>query len=430
MKKLLMVFLLMSSTILARDLTLEEAVDLSLTNSKDIQISEKNLEISKINMGKALKMALPSIKYTGQYTRTNYDRPIPVSEEKIKKGRGTYTQSLTLTQPLFMGGSILAGIKAAGSYENIANYNFINSKIKMRIDTISTFFNLLNSEKDLKVLETSKSILNKRYEKQKIQLDLRLITKTDISQTEYSLLTIDANIIAIKSQIDTYREQLRIKTGLDKSESLNVIDFEIPENLTVNIDIDKDIEQAVNESLSARIAEEQYKISEAQSMAAAGDILPKVNAFISYGTTQKASGSTGARSTFERSHKDSEWTGGIQVTWNVFSFGSDWDDYKIAKLEKEKKKLSEISTKENIEISVKSAYFDLLRLEKLRESKSKALEVAKFNFEMDQERYDAGLISTIDYLDTENKYRTASIDYNKTLADYYIAFEKYRSLLI
>lgn len=422
MKKLLSIFLLLASSLFARELTLEEAIDLSLTNSKDIQIAEKNLEISEINLQKAFKLALPKVTYNGKYSRTNYDRQIAVNDYSSEKRRGGYSQNITISQPLFAGGTIFAGIKGAQAYENIANYNFLNSKIKMRIETIAAYFSLLNAEKDLSALENSKTILQKRYDKQKVQLDLRLIRKSDISQTEYSLLNVESNIIAIKSQIDTYREQLRIKTGLSKNEFINVVDFNVPMDLSKNINIDKDLEQAINESLNAKIAEEMYKISEAQTIAAAGNVLPKVSAFATYGTTE--------RTKFENSHRDAKWMGGIQVTWNVFSFGSDIDDYRIAKLEEEQQKLKEVSTKENIEISVKSAYFDLLRLEKLRESKSKALEVAKLNFEMDQERYDAGLISTIDYLDTENKYRNASIDYNKTLMDYYLAFEKYRSLII
>ncbi|MBQ3438184.1 MAG: TolC family protein [Fusobacterium sp.] len=431
MKKLLAIFLLIGSTVLARELTLDEAIDLSIENSKDIQISEKDLEISKLNVKKAFKTALPSVAYSGQYSRTNYNRPVTVSEEEgARYTRGGYTQNLTLTQPLFAGGAIIAGIKGAQAYENIASYNFLNSKIQIRIKTIEKFFNLLNAEKDLKALKNSKSILQKRYDKQKVQLDLRLIRKSDLSQTEYSLLEVESQIIALTSQIDTYREQLRIQTGLDRTELIEVKDFDIPMNLSENINIDRDLKQALTESLGARIVEEQTKISEAQRIAATGDMLPKVNAFVSYGTTNKNSGSNGSRTTFRKSYQESEWTGGIQVSWNIFSFGSDYDSYRIAKLEEEQQKLRETSTKENIEINVKSAYYDVLRLEKLRDSRGKALEVAKLNFEMDQERYEAGLISTIDYLDTEDAYRNASIAYNEALMNYYVAFERYRSLLI
>ena len=49
---------------------------------------------------------------------------------------------------------------------------------------------------------------------------------------------------------------------------------------------------------------------------------------------------------------------------------------------------------------------------------------------MNQEKYDAGLISTIDYLDFETHIDKQEIAYNKVLLDYYYAFETYRSLLI
>ena len=49
MRKILTVFLLMTNIVLARDLTLEQAIDLSLNNSKEMKISEKNLDISKLN---------------------------------------------------------------------------------------------------------------------------------------------------------------------------------------------------------------------------------------------------------------------------------------------------------------------------------------------------------------------------------------------
>ena len=423
MKKILTVFLLMTNIILARDLTLEQAIDLSLSNSKEMKISEKNLDISKLNVNKAIKNALPSVTYAGAYTVGEHERQILTQSERnrINKKRG-YTQNLKLTQPLFTGGAVTAGIKGAKAYENIASYSYLQSKIKNRLDTIKIFSDIINAQKNLEALKYSEGILLKRYQKQEEQLKLRLITKTDVLQTEYSIEDIRAQMINIKNVIDTNMEKLYIRTGINKSEPLNLIPFDIPNNFSEKINLNSDLKQAINESLSAKLAEEQVKVASATRMAAVGDLLPKVNAFASYGT--------GERTTFERSYKDGEWTGGIEVSWKVFSFGSDLDNYRVAKLQEEQEELKETSTKENIEINVRSAYLNVLSLEKQIASQSKALEAAKVNFELNQEKYDAGLISTVDYLDFENTYRQARIAYNKVLLDYYYAFETYRSLLI
>lgn len=423
MKKLLTVFLLMTNIVLARDLTLDQAIDLSLNNSKEMKISGKNLEISKLNVSKAFKNALPSVTYAGAYTVGEHERQILTQSEKnyVSKKRG-YTQNLRLTQPLFTGGVVTAGIKGAKAYENIASYSYLQSKIQNRLDTIKIFSDIINAERNLEALKYSEDVLLKRYQKQEEQLKLRLITRTDILQTEYSIEDIRAQMINIKNIIDTNMEKLYIRTGISKSEPLNLVDFDIPNNFSEKINLNTDLKQAINDSLSAKVAEEQVKVASATRMAAVGDLLPKVNAFASYGT--------GERTTFERSYKDGEWTGGVEVSWKVFSFGSDLDNYRVAKLQEEQEELRETSTKENIEINVRSAYLNVLSLEKQIASQAKALEAAKVNFELNQEKYDAGLISTVDYLDFENTYRQARIAYNKVLLDYYYAFETYRSLLI
>ncbi len=423
MKKILTVFLLMTNIVLARDLTLDQAIDLSLNNSKEMKISEKNLDISKLNVSKAFKNALPSVTYTGAYTVGEHERQILTQSERnyVSKKRG-YTQNLKLTQPLFTGGVVTAGIKGAKAYENIASYSFLQSKIKNRLDTIKIFSDIINAQRNLEALKYSEGVLLKRYQKQEEQLKLRLITKPDILQTEYSIEDIRAQMINVKNVVDTNMEKLYIRTGISKSEPLNLVPFDIPNNFSEKINLDSDLKQAINESLSAKVAEEQVKVASATRMAAVGDLLPQVSAFASYGT--------GERTTFERSYRDGEWTGGVQVSWKVFSFGSDLDNYRVAKLQEEQEELRETSTKENIEIDVRSAYLNVLSLEKQVEAQRKAVEAAKANFEMNQEKYDAGLISTIDYLDFENTYRQARIAYNKVLLDYYYAFETYRSLLI
>ena len=423
MKKILTVFLLMTNIVLARDLTLEQAIDLSLNNSKEMRISEKNLDISKLNVSKAFKNALPSVTYTGAYTVGEHERKILTQSERnyASKKRG-YTQNIKLTQPLFTGGVVTAGIKGAKAYENIASYSFLQSKIKNRLDTIKIFSDTINAQRNLEALKYSEGVLLKRYQKQEEQLKLRLITKPDILQTEYSIEDIRAQMINVKNVVDTNMEKLYIRTGISKSEPLNLVPFDIPNNFSEKINLDSDLKQAINESLSAKVAEEQVKVASATRMAAVGDLLPQVSAFASYGTSE--------RTTFERSYRDGEWTGGVQVSWKVFSFGSDLDNYRVAKLQEEQEELRETSTKENIEIDVRSAYLNVLSLEKQIASQAKALEAAKVNFELNQEKYDAGLISTVDYLDFENTYRQARIAYNKVLLDYYYAFETYRSLLI
>ena len=192
--------------------------------------------------------------------------------------------------------------------------------------------------------------------------------------------------------------------------------------LSRNINFKADLDQAMNESINALVAKNYVEAADASRIVSRADMLPKVNAFASYGTSE--------RTKYNPTIDEAEWRGGIEVTWNVFGFGKNYDNYRVAAIGKEQEMLREKISKDSIDINVTDAYLELIKMEKERDSKERAMEAAIENFRMDQERYDAGLISTVDYLLSESQVREATVAYNQIVIDYLYAFEKYRSLLI
>ena len=75
--------------------------------------------------------------------------------------------------------------------KSIANLLYLGERRDTRLRTIQNYSNIVKYQKDLEALEASKKGLQARYNKQKAQLDLRLITKTDLLKTEYSLLDVE-----------------------------------------------------------------------------------------------------------------------------------------------------------------------------------------------------------------------------------------------
>ncbi|MFR4477851.1 MAG: TolC family protein [Fusobacterium sp.] len=424
MKKILGLLLILSSSVFAREITLDQAIQMALENSKEIKISEKDVEVSKLKVGIAFKDALPSVVYSGTYTRGEYERKMYRHgwEENQVERKGGYTQTISISQPIFQGGAVLGGIKGAQAYKNISNLLYMGERRDVRLETILNYSNIVKYEKDLEALESSHKELKARYEKQKAQLDLRLITKTDILKTEYSMLEVESQIIGTKNSIEIEKEKLRIKTGLVNDKDIEVIEFTVPENLSRNIDFAKDKHQALTESIGALTAKYYVDAADASKIISRADMLPKVNAFASYGTSE--------RTKYNPTIDEAEWRGGVQVTWNVFEFGKNYDNYRVASITKEQEELREKISKDDIGVNVTDAYLELIRMEKERSSKERAMEAAIENFKMDQERYDAGLISTVDFLLSETQMREAKVAYNQVVIDYLYAFEKYRSMLI
>ena len=435
MKKVLGILFLMSATAFARDLTLDEAIELSLNNSKKIQISSKNMKIGELNLARAFKMALPSVSYEGSYSRFEhtqrnmYGRETRVNKitniqdaKKEKVEKGGYTSQIVISQPIFQGGAILGGIKGAKAQSNIMDLSLVAEKRDVRIDTIQMYSNIVRYQKDLEALETSKKELEIRHKEQQNKLDLKLIIKADLLKTEVAMLEVDSNIVQVKNLIEVEMKKLKIETGLTNEEELNLADITVPEELSKNIDFDKDMVTAKTESLDALISKNNVEYANAERMVAFSDNLPKVNAFVQYGGYE--------RDSMDDTFHNEEWRGGVSVSWELFNFGSGIDNFRAANEGYKIEKLNDSIAQDNIEINLTTAYSEVVRLEKLRTAMRSSLEASQENYNIDTERYKAGLLSTQDYLNSEAKLRQSKVDYNKAETDYLVAFEKYRSLLI
>ncbi|MGL4629171.1 TolC family protein, partial [Cetobacterium sp.] len=413
---------LLSTAAFSRELTLESAIDLALENGKSIKATELSKENANLNVKRAFKAALPTVTYNGQYQRAEHERKTRQDTDSLEVKSG-YTQTIGLYQPLFRGGAITGGIIGAEASKNMANIYLLSEKRDVRLDIISIYSSIINYEKDLTVLESSMKELEARQLKQKEQLDLRLITKADLLKTEYSILELESQITGTKTNLDIAKKDLKLKLMIPINEDIVLKDFIVPENLTAGIEFDKDLDVALNNSLSAKLAVNKVDYAAAEKIVARSSLLPQVDAFATYGTSKESHH-------FDNSFDNAEWRGGVSVKWDVFSFGSTIDQYSVAKNNESIESLNAELTTDNIKLTVTKNYRELIRLQQLKNSRNKALEAATENFNIDTERYNAGLISTVDYLLSESQYRQAAVDYNSAVLNYYVAFEKYRSSLI
>ncbi|MGL5988593.1 TolC family protein, partial [Cetobacterium sp.] len=362
-----------------------------------------------------------TVTYNGQYQMSEHTkRSMNDMNSDEKTG---YTQTLGVSQPLFRGGAITGGIIGAKASKNIANIYVLAEKRDVRLDIISLYSSIINYERDITVLNSSMKELKARQMKQNEQLNLRLITKADLLKTEYSILELESQITGTKTNLEIAKKDLKLKLMIPKDEEVTLKSFLVPENLTLGIDFENDLESALNNSLSAKLAMNKVDYASAEKIVARSSLLPQVDAFGNYGTAKE-------NHKFDNSFENAEWRGGLSVKWEVFSFGSTTDEYNIAKNNENIENLNKELTSDSIKLSITKNYRELIRLEQLKTSRNKSLEASTENFNIDTERYNAGLISTVDYLLSESQYREAAVAYNSAILNYYVAFEKYRSSLI
>lgn len=390
-------------------LTLENAVQKAYENDKGIKSSKLELENAKLDKWMAFKSGLPTVTYNAQ---TSVDGDLSKAY-------------LSLNQTIFDGGKTIIAIKSSNKYLDLSEYKLENTKNSVELTVINQYITILSNQKQLEIYKNSKKELESSYQKIQRKYELGLVNKTDVLDMNYSLINLDSSIIQVENALEISKLNLKNTLGLNKSDDIQLEEIENLDVEVLSIDFSKDIEQAKETSLTAktsRVTTELQKASEGTSRAT---LLPEVSLNVLYGNLEYVDGNL--KEAVKDEHIDSATS--ITISGTLFDWGSNWDSYKQAKNKTKIAVETENTTQDTLEVNIKTAYLELLRLEKQKEAKEKAFESAKENYTYQKQRYEAGLISTTDYLDAENTYRESEIGILTTKLSSYYAYRNYLSLL-
>jgi outer membrane protein TolC len=107
-----------SQPVISGQLNIADCTKLTLVNNKALQSIVQEREVARGERLKSYSAILPTVNLTGDYTRldevTSFEIDTPLGKEKIQFGdEDTYSAVLTVSQPIFAGGSIPARINSA-----------------------------------------------------------------------------------------------------------------------------------------------------------------------------------------------------------------------------------------------------------------------------------------------------------------------------
>ena len=229
MKKSMTIGLIMfmiAASASAKELTLEEAVEMGIKNNYQVKKDEKNLENVKLQVKEAYKLGMPKLSYSGTFTR--------MEEYKNSNGNlvdSNYSNQIILQQPLFAGGQVITGIKVASIGEEQSKYSLQNTKNSVRLEVIEAYGSIIKLQKNLEVTERALNELNKNYEVMSEKYQLKMVTKNVLLEMEYSISDLESTIIQIKNGIEISKIEVYRKRAMT-SESWKLYKTEYPSKET------------------------------------------------------------------------------------------------------------------------------------------------------------------------------------------------------
>ena len=227
LKIIFLLFLFFSNNALA--ISLDEAIDLGLKNSKEYKIEKYYLESAKNNQKSAMSEFLPELSFS---YKTGKKQNIRSDDSGSDKFRAERDNSLSLTQPVFNGMRGVASLKKGRAEYMAQKFKLENFTRELTVKIINSYLENLKLDKSVKLAKTNvsyyKKILNKTKLKGSLTSENEIIdnkigyynAKRDLEELENKLIQESLeyeNLIGVKPQ---NLEPIKIQMTISKLEDL------------------------------------------------------------------------------------------------------------------------------------------------------------------------------------------------------------------
>ena len=416
MKKIisLMLILITSSLLGAEKLTLNESLEMAYQNNYDYQNVKIDSENIDLQVREGYKSAAPRLDYRGGYTATGDENKLGMIDGTKSDQR--LNHELGIVQPIYNGGTIIAGIQIAEISQELMSYQLIKSKSQLKLKVIDAYLKVIAQGEVIKVYETSLEEVKVAFDQAERKYELNIISKSDYLPLKTQVISTGADLVEAENQGAIYMVEFKNIIGAPLSQEVEVENVEFQKYDLDLIDVDLDISYALLNSKDSRISQLNTDIVEKQEKISRADLLPQINAKLAY-------------SSEDRHMKDSMdnwyWTAGVEVNWRLFDFGKSWDAYTRSKNETRKAENIERKTLDDLEVVIRTNYIDLVKLNGVTGTREAELDASQENYDLQKRKYNSGIISITDYLIYETKLNDTKLSLIQTKLNYYYAYEKY-----
>jgi outer membrane protein len=326
-----------------------------------------------------------------------------------------YNFVTSFSQPIFTGFALINQYKIASLGLNVAEINQQLTRQNIILDAKNAYFSILKTQKLLDVAQitvkqitSQKDVAENMYQVGMSPLNDLLQSQVQLANAKQALITAQNNLAIAKSQFNT----LLIRPVNAPVAIVDILDYK-----PFGYDIDYCLAQADKNRLEIQVSDLEVQISEKDYKLAQRSYYPTVNLEGNYykrGTDWDVNGGEGvADSTY--------WDIRATATWNFWEWGRTTYGVreKLQRVSQAKYRKEQVLVDINQE--VKSAYLRTKESEQNIVTIEKAIEQAKENLRITEERYKEQVSTITDVLVAQTLFTQTMTNYYTALYDYKIA---------
>ena len=392
------------------DLTLDQAVQLALTNNPSGKIAVFEFEAAKGALTAARSYRWPTISGTHRDSRT---LAAPTEREPSPTTTDNYSNSVSFSWILWSGNKIESQISQAKLSLDSSQWGIAAARQQLKYNATDAYFKFMAARDAVKLAQESVARLERYLQDVKLQFDVGVVAKVDVLRSEVELAKAKQTLIEAQNLYDLTMANLNNLMGLPLTTELKVkgdlsyAKFE--QDLAICVD------------LALRQRPEIFQYTDAAKSAQEGITVAKAGYLPSISATY----TNGWSNTTFPGGNNHNWTVYLTTSWTFLDSGLTAGNVKKA-VETYRKAQEQLrQTVDSVQLEVHSTFLSLKSAEQSIQTCSAAVGLAEEDYGIKVIRYQAGVGTNLDVLDAQVALTTAKNNFLKAMYEY----NNYRSKL-
>jgi len=323
-----------------------------------------------------------------------------------------YSTRVLVQQPVFNGGQSYYGRKSASAALSAARSSADFTREQTIFDVRRAYYSMILARENLSVLDAALAAARSHRHQAAQRLAAGMATRADELKASVRVSELEQQRIKAVNAITVADEYLKLAAGwreqrpLSPSEKLSERPFDIAlDSLTA-------FALAHHGRLAA--AGSAVEAADYAARAAAGELVPHLNAFFQYQSDGKRMfGDDG-----------DNWMVGIAAEWKIFSGFANIGKIKSSRAGREKARYEESLMRHKVEVEVREACLNARAAAQMIAVAAQASEQAEESLRILENQYREGLATITDLLDTELAATNSRLSYIQALYEYNLALAR------
>ncbi len=381
------------------ELSLQEAIDTALCNNTSLRVTQKAEDKAEANLRKA--------RGTNGLTISASDN-LNTSKSSDSERSSSNSFGLSASLPVYTGGKNQASIKSSELGVDAAVLSTERARENMKLSVIKAYYDALEAKKNIDVYQERVDKYQAHYTNVQQLYSAGSKARVDVLRSSVELSNAQQDLIRSQNGYEVNLAVLRNLMNVDRSEPIQLTDDFVYD--LFQIDMPDCILYAYEHRKDLKVDEVTLEQRELAIKSAKAGYLPTVRLSV---------GVDPLKTRLEPSASSSSgWSAGLNANWNIFDSGVTSAEVDSAKTERDIAELTLQKDREEIDLALRKAYFNMREAEKRLNSTKLAVDQAREDSYIATEKYRAGEGIMLDVIDAQEALTASQYNYISAQYDY------------